>query len=66
MDERGYVTKQELAAHFRKSTRTIERWETKGDIPLGVKLLGAEKRWKLDEVERYLDKRFKKLSRVAA
>lgn len=63
MEKNEYITIDELAAYFGKSVRTIRRWEEAGYIPLGVKLFGQEKLWKLAEVDRFVDARFKKMSR---
>ena len=33
IDDRGYITKQEVARRLKKTVRTIENWQRRGFIP---------------------------------
>ena len=50
-DHEPWLTKRELAGHLRCSIRTIER------LGLPAMRVGGQNRYKLSEVEAYLDRR---------
>jgi predicted DNA-binding transcriptional regulator AlpA len=56
-DLERYLTKPELAAMFKVTTRTIDSWQTKG-LPFR-KLFGGAVRFKLSEIQEYFDENWR-------
>jgi DNA-binding transcriptional MerR regulator len=49
-----YLTKSEVAALFRVSPNTLDRWEAKGIAPPSIKLPSGRRRYVADEVRQHL------------
>ena len=52
-----YLTKSEVAALFRISTDTLDRWEAKGIAPPSFKLPSGRRRYDAAEVRQHLASR---------
>lgn len=50
------MTKKDVAKHFGKSEKTIERWVSKGLLPPPLKLEGNDKNvfWTLEAIEKWI------------
>lgn len=51
------MTKKDVAKHFGKSEKTIERWVSKGSLPPPLKLKGNDKKnafWTLEAIEKWI------------
>ena len=52
-----YLTKSEVAALYRVSPNTIDRWEAKGIAPPSIKLPNGRRRYEATQVRRHLTSR---------
>jgi excisionase family DNA binding protein len=57
VEERGYITKQEVARRLKKTVRTIENWQRRGYIPF-IKA-GRSVLFDWDDVVTHLQKHFR-------
>ena len=51
-----YLTKTDIARAFKVTTRTIERWIEKGELPAAEIEIGNRKRWNLTLFNDWLSK----------
>jgi len=49
-----YLTKSEVAALYRVSTDTLDRWEAKGIAPPSIKLPSGRRRYDATQVRQHL------------
>jgi excisionase family DNA binding protein len=49
------LTRSELASYLHVSVRTIDRWILENRFPCGVRPGGGARRWRLEEVEAFLN-----------
>ena len=58
------MTKKDVAKHFGKSEKTIERWVSKGSLPPPLKLKGNDKNvfWTLEAIEKWITSDYTKIT----